>query len=271
MKKQKNEKNRNRLVFLGTGGGGYVMFTQARKTGGIYFELGKRFILDPGPGSLVYSQKLGLKPEKWDGMLVSHKHPDHCTDADALIDGMARDRRPFLVAEEHCLEPKDGMYPCISEYHKRISDTRAVKPGERVEIDSMEIAVNKADHYSPTVGFTFFCDNLRVGYASDGAYYKGQEKGYEGCSILILNVLTPKHRRLTKRHMSTEEAIELVNKMKKKPELVIITHFSFWMLRANVWAQAKLLEKATGVKAIPAEDFMELDLETLKTRKLRAK
>ena len=259
---------KNRLVFLGTGGGGSVTSTQVRKTGGIYFELGdKRFILDPGPGSLIYSQKLKLKI---DGLLISHIHPDHCTDANILLDAISRDKKPFLVAGEPCLKPGEE-YPCVSKYHQSLSNVYPVKAGDELDVDGIKVSVHRSDHYSPTVGFTISHNNTRVSYACDGKYYKGQEKNYD-CDVLILNVLTPDHvGTMPKKHMSTKEAITLIKGMEHKPRLVIITHFSFWMLRANVWAQAKLVEKETGVKTIPAEDFMELDLDSLKIKKIKIK
>lgn len=260
---------KNRLIFLGTGGGGSVTYTQTRKTGGVYFELGdKKFILDPGPGSLVYSHKLGLKPESWDGVLITHIHPDHCTDANVILDAISRDKKPFLVAGEPCLKP-GNEYPCVSKYHQSISNAYPVKVGDKVGVDGIKITANLADHYSPTVGFVISYNKIVVGYASDGIYYKGQEKGYGGCDVLILNLLVPPGKKATKKHMGVEDAIKLVSAIKNKPKLVVITHFSFWMLRANVWAQARRIQDETGVKTIPAEDFMELDLETLNAKKLK--
>ena len=269
-------KKRDRIVFLGTGGGKSVMFTQVRKTGGVYIELdGKKFIVDPGPGALIYAQKLKLRPEKWDAILLSHFHPDHCTDANVLLDGISHlgNKKPLLIAEEQCLKHNnkhESYHQCISNYHQALADVRAAKPGSRIAVNGLGIRVNRADHYDPTVGFTI-AGSKQIGYPSDGTYYKGQGKGYD-CDVLILNILVPKGKKAKLfKHMSVDDAIKLIKAIKKKPKLVIITHFSFWMLRSNVWAQAKIIEKATGIKTIPAEDFMEVDLDTLKTRKLKEK
>ncbi|MFH0832464.1 MAG: MBL fold metallo-hydrolase [Candidatus Aenigmatarchaeota archaeon] len=255
----------NRMVFLGTGGGKNVMFTQVRKTGGIFVELdGTRFIIDPGPGSLVNAQKLGLTLQKLDGILLSHLHPDHSTDANALLDGI---RDPILIAEEHCLKPKDRYYPCVSKYHQEKSKVKAMKKGKKTKIKNLIVEAVNADHYVPTIGFKIK-GSKTIGYASDGTYFKGQEKYFENCDLLILNVLVPKEEKAEPHwHMSVENAIEMLNKIKKKPRLVVIQHFSFWMLRANVANQAKIMEEETGVKCIPAEDFMELNLNTLSTKK----
>ncbi len=275
----KKESHKNRLVFLGTGGGKNVMAQQARRTGGIFVELsalmpkasddsGIKFIIDPGPGCLVHAVSRKLEPETWNGVLLSHLHPDHSTDANAIIDCIAaRGRKPFLVAEEHCIKPKDDYYPCLSRFHQKISDVYAMRAKKKININSIEISATKSDHYAPSIGFVIR-NTVKIGYASDGTYYKGQEKNFEGCDLLILNVLVPKGEAAKKRwHMSVDEAVELVNAIKKKPRLVIIQHFSFWMLHSDARAQAKIIEKETGTKAIAAEDFMEIDLDSMKIKK----
>ena len=261
-------KKSNRLVFLGTGGGKSVMFTQFRKTGGIFVELDNtRFIIDPGPGSLVYSQKMKLNPGKLDGLLLSHLHPDHSTDANALLDGM---KNPFLIAEEHCLKPRDAYYPCVSKYHQANSVVHTAKINKKIKLKNLDIVVNRADHYAPTVGFKIIGSKI-IGYPADGTYYKGQEKNYD-CDLLILNILVPKgEAAMPNKHMSVDEAIKLIKGIKKKPKLVVITHFSFWMIRANVWLQARKIQEATGIKTIAAEDFMEIDLNNLSIKKLSDK
>ncbi|MBI2970999.1 MAG: MBL fold metallo-hydrolase [Candidatus Aenigmarchaeota archaeon] len=262
----------NRLVFLGTGGGKNVMFTQARKTGGIYIELDNvKMILDPGPGSLVNARKLKLHPERWNALLLSHLHPDHATDANVYLDGM---QEAVLVAEEHCVLQnkkwqgrKYDYYPCISLYHRnRVKEVHAVVPKDKVTLGPLALAAVKTDHYDPTVGFRI--DGSRsIGYAADGTYYKGQEKRFDGCNVLILNVLVPKGVQAKKHwHMGVDDAVVMVRKMRQKPKLVVIQHFSFLMLRNDVRAQAKHIEKETGVRTIAAEDFMEINLDGMEAR-----
>jgi phosphoribosyl 1,2-cyclic phosphodiesterase len=79
------------LVFLGTGGGRFATITQKRRTGGIRFLSDTlNMHVDPGPGALIYSLSRNLDPQKVGAILVSHSHPDHCTDAEVLIEAMTR-------------------------------------------------------------------------------------------------------------------------------------------------------------------------------------
>lgn len=252
----------NYLVFLGTGGGGKVVFRQVRASGGIYIEInGKRFIVDPGPGSLVNMRKLKLKDPH--GILLSHAHPDHFTDANILLDGI---ENPFLIAERHCIEGRENEWPCITRYHQsKCSFLKAMEAGDTTEIPSSEIMVRatKTEHPIPAIGFVI-TGSRKIGYLSDTVYFRGMEKPFDDCDLIILNVLVPSGKvPLENKHLGIDDAINFVNALKNKPKLAIIQHFSFWMLKNNVEKQAKLAEKKTSVRTIAAKDFMKINLEKL--------
>ncbi len=256
---------KNYLVFLGTGGGRSVLYAQVRATGGIYVSLDDlRFIIDPGPGSLVWFRKLKL-PEPH-GILLSHLHIDHSNDVNVYLDGI---KDPFLVAERHCVEQSEDRYPVVSKYHlKKVKSLMIVDPGSKVELpNGIKVETTKADHYVPTVGFKISGSRI-IGYTSDGPYFEGQEKPFEGSDIMIMNVLAPHGEKpLPKKHMTLDGAISFINNLNDKPKLVILSHFSFWILRADVYKQAKIMERETGVKTIPADDFMKIDIDSLEKLK----
>jgi len=255
----------NKIIFLGTGGGKSVTAKQARKTGGIFLELNrKKIIIDPGPGTLVYSNSLKLYPENWDIVLLSHIHPDHSTDVNIILDCIVNNKKkPVLLANKECLRGDKNEFPCISKYHQELSEVHEMKDSKKVKIGNVEIKAVHAEHYSPTLGFVIQGEKT-VGYTSDGPYYEGQEKNFENCDIIIFNVLGPVGTKIDKKkHMHVECAIELLKKLKKKPKIAVITHFSFWMIKANVYKQAKIIQEATGVKTVAAEDFMTIDLDKM--------
>lgn len=271
----------NRIIFIGTGGGRHSMASQVRKTGGTYVELdGMRLIIDPGPGALVYSHALQLDHEKWDGMLLSHYHIDNSSDANALIDIMkgapteGEKKDIFVVAEEHSIRMKKDTneYPRISKYHQKlVKNLFPAKAGEKIKAGSLSIETTRTDHGMPCIGFVIR-GSKSIGYAADGAYFTGQEDYFKNCDILILNTLVPKGGEIRPHyHMSVDGAIKLIKAMPSKPKLVVLTHFSPWMLRSNLYKQVKIVQDATGVRTIFAEDFMELDVDSFSTRTLQAK
>lgn len=256
---------KNRLVFLGTAGGRQMVFSQERKSGGLLLELdGKRLLVDPGPGSLVHMQSLKLSPEKLDAVLLSHIHLDHSTDANAVLDGM---EKPLLVAEEHCVRKKPDFddWPRVSKYHQKKAQVFAVSPDTGASVGSIRIDATKTNHTCPCVGFVVG-GSVRIGYASDGVYFKGQEKYFEGCDVLVLNVHVPKGHESMEKYMSVDDAVLFLRALRKKPRLIVITHISQFMIRANLWRQIKIISESTGCNVMFAEDFMELDLNSLETK-----
>ncbi len=263
--------NMNRLIFLGSGGGRGMIRTQERKTAGIYAELDNIcFAFDPGPGALLTAISLKLQPEKWNGVLVSHMHIDHCTDANAILDSIASNSiQPFLVAEKHCIEPKNNKekindyYPCITMYHQKLAKLYPMEPGKSVKVSGMEIMAVRADHYDPTIGFTIKTKNLKLGLTSDSVYYNGMEKFYSGCDVLVVNTAVPMASEGPKHHMSVKDLITLLKNMEQKPKLTIIDRLTGFMVRANIWKQVKIAQDATKCKIINSEDSMEIDLDNL--------
>ncbi|MDG6221546.1 MAG: MBL fold metallo-hydrolase, partial [Candidatus Thermoplasmatota archaeon] len=110
-----------RITFLGTGGGRFSTITQRRATGGILVEDGNRLHIDPGPGALVHLVAKGFDPQKLDGVLVSHCHPDHYNDAEILVEAMTsggNKKRGLLLGSVSVMEGIDGFSAAVSPYHQ---------------------------------------------------------------------------------------------------------------------------------------------------------
>jgi ribonuclease BN (tRNA processing enzyme) len=258
----------NRIVFLGTGAGDVTMITQEINTSSIYCELDElKFLIDPGPGTLVNAKKYGINLLELNGVLLSHPHPDHYTDANVIITVFDKEGT-FLIAEETCLKGNQDFFPCVSKFHQsRPSKVFPMKPNDTVEVSGLKITAIKAKHYSPCIGFLIE-GTKKISYAADGIYTEENCKKFKNSDILILNTFIPfkseaaseyyfmqKHGVL---HMSVEDAIEIVKIA--KPKLAIIQHFSKKFLEANPEKQAEIIEKTTGVRTVAAKDGMEINL-----------
>jgi phosphoribosyl 1,2-cyclic phosphodiesterase len=76
---------------------------------------------------------------------------------------------------------------------------------------------------------------------------------------MILSVTRPLNARIPF-HLDTEDAVKLVSQI--NPEIAIITHFGYKMLRENtVEKQADWIWKETGIKTIAAKDSMRISME----------
>lgn len=255
----------NKLVFLGTGCGSKNMLTQEIATSALYFDYdGLKFILDPGPGTLINAKKYNINILDLDGILISHPHPDHCTDANAILTGFGYDKRErFLIANRSCLEMTKNSWPCVSKYHISLPKTvKSMNVGDKIKIKDVSFETTESRHYDCGMGFKI-SGSRNIGYVGDGNYFNGQEKQYKGCELLIFNVLVPfAYKERFAQHMNTEGVISFLEKY--KPKLAIIQHFSEKILAAGIDKQARIIEEKTGVRTVAARDGMAIDLYKLK-------
>lgn len=265
----------NKIIFLGTGAGDEGMVLQVVRTSCIYCELdGVKFLIDPGPGTLVNLKDNKIDIFDLDGILISHPHPDHYTDANAILTALF-DKDAFLIAEETCLKGNQDFFPVVSKFHQsHTSRVFPMKPDDTVEINNLKITAVKAKHYSPCVGFSIE-GTKRISYVADGIYTEEDCKKFKNSDIMILNTYIPfeseavteyyfmqKHGIL---HMSVEDAIQIVKTA--KPKLAVIQHYNKKFLELNPKKQGEIIEKATRTKTIAAEDSMKINLDNLKVEK----
>ena len=252
------------IVVLGTGGGRFATITQMRATGGIrlgFDNIG--FYIDPGPGTLVQCKRFRQNPQKVDGIFVSHVHPDHSNDVNAMIEAMTHGmtkNRGTLVSTKAVIDGFEGAGPVVTPYHKKQpGNVLVIGEGEQHTINEVEVRVLKAKHSAPdTVGFSFNHADKHIVYSADTEYFEGISEQYKGADILILNVLRPEGVGLPG-HLSTEDAIKIGKEA--KPKLIVIQHFGMKMLQAGPAREAQKIQRETGIRTIAAEDGMRLSLE----------
>ena len=250
------------LIFLGTGGGRFAMLTQKRRTGGIrLIDENVNVHIDPGPGALIYSLKLGLNPQKVNAVLVTHGHPDHYANAELMTEAMTRGmtkRSGVLAASRSVLFGNNVCGPSISRYHQqKPSELIEMRPGTSFNIDDVTVMVQKAQHSDPdTVGLKMFFPEVGViSYTSDTEYFEGLGRAYKDSKVLILCAMRPSGSPF-KGHMTTDDAIKIIEEA--EPECAITTHFGMKMIFSGPSREARKIEEATGVRTISAYDGMRV-------------
>ena len=252
-----------RIIFLGTGGGRFVVITQLRATGGWILEMDNQMLhIDPGPGALVMAKKYRVRLDKLTGILCSHAHPEHYTDLEVVIEAMTRgctEKKGVLIASEHVLKGEGKYRAVVSPYHQEaVEEVVMLKPGDKTRVGGIQVTATPTRHGDVKgVGFVFKGSHT-VGYTSDGEYFKGMEKHYRGCDCLIMNVLRPRGKTWP-HHLNTESAAKLV--ARSKPKLAITQHFGMLALRAGPEKEAAWIQEQTGIKTIAARDGMVIELD----------
>jgi phosphoribosyl 1,2-cyclic phosphodiesterase len=258
-----------KITFLGTAGGRIVIMTQIRASGGFVLEMdGERIHVDPGPGALVRAKQYGVNLRKLTGLVLSHAHPDHYTDAEMIIESMTegtRKKRGVLIGNENVIKGGEEYRPAVSPFHlKLVGRCEILRPGRKTNIGKIEILAVPTRHgEEKALGFVFR-GSKTLGYVGDSEYFGGQEKHFEGCNYLVLNVLRPRNIEWPE-HMNSNQAVKLLSGV--KPSFAIIQHFGMLMLKANPEREAKWIESQTGVRTVAARDGMTIDLEKGQTER----
>jgi phosphoribosyl 1,2-cyclic phosphodiesterase len=251
-----------KLIFLGTGGGRFSTIYQIRSTGGLYVMDGVNMHIDPGPSAAHQMHRAKLDPAKTDAVLISHCHPDHYTDAEVMIEGMSRGglkKRGTLLASRSVLEGLNMHGPAISSYHRSLLHSiEMAEPRGETMLGDVRVRFTSTKHNDPTgVGFILETSDGLVSYVSDTELDENVSRQQEGCRVLILPLTRPSEARIPN-HLCTEDAIEFVREV--RPEMAIMTHFGAKLIYAGADRQAAMIEKATGVRTVAAEDLMSVQL-----------
>ncbi|MEM2896562.1 MAG: MBL fold metallo-hydrolase [Candidatus Bathyarchaeia archaeon] len=250
------------MIFLGTGGGRFVTFTQKRHTGGIRLLNLINLQIDPGPGAIVYSNMLKLNPTRTEALFISHCHPDHYCDSEIFIEAMTfgmTKKRGILLGPKSVLRGNEVCGPCVSNYHKAMPEkVYEVNPKDEIQLKDLKIRITKALHTDPdTVGLRIESPWGDIGYTSDTEFFQGIIEWYRGVRCLILCVLRPRNSPW-KGHLCTDDAIKMLKSL--NPELAIITDFGIKMLTANPSFEANYIKDETGIPTIAAFDNMRFSM-----------
>jgi ribonuclease BN (tRNA processing enzyme) len=254
-----------KIIFLGTGGARFVTITQVRATGGWVLELaGEMIHIDPGPGALVRAKQYGVNLQKLTGMVISHAHPDHATDAPLVLEAMTQGafkKKGAVIANEIVFKGAEEFLPVFSSYHlKAIGRQEIMEPGRKISLGKIRIEAIRAVHPEPkSLGYVFSGEGRKVGYTGDGEYYGGQEDHFQGCDYLLVNCHHPRGIKY-KGFMNAEEARRLIEGA--KPGMAVLTHFGMRMMRGVAEREAGWIQEQTGIKTIAARDGMVIDSES---------
>jgi phosphoribosyl 1,2-cyclic phosphodiesterase len=258
------------LDILGTGGGRFVMTSQLRRTAGIRLtEQNTQVHIDPGPGALVFSNWAGLSPEKLNGLIITHCHPDHYSDAEVFIEAMTRGisaKRGVLAGTRSVLRGDGTIGPCISRYHQgTVRDIIEIYEGTNFKVNSLSFTATEAKHSDPfSVGLRINTANGNIGYTSDTGYFSGLAESYNDIRLLIICTMWPRNNPI-KIHLNTDEALMLIEE--SRPKACLLSHFGMRMLRAGPEKEAEYLREQTGIPVYAATDGVRVSLKDAITLK----
>ena len=259
-----NSEQMNKIKFLGTAGGRFVVSKQLRKSGGLWISLDDtNLLIDPGPGSLVrcLSSKPKLDPRELDGIIISHRHIDHTNDVNIIIEAMTNggfNKKGVLFTPKESLDDDPVVLKYVRKYLDKIEILKE-KGSYKIGNISFTTPVKHIHHNVETYGFNIFGKKNSISIITDTMYFDGLESYYNE-DILILNVVFYENKKEFE-HFDLKDVERII--AANKPKLTILTHFGMSMIKAKPWEIAENLSKKIGVKVIAASDGLELDLSQL--------
>jgi phosphoribosyl 1,2-cyclic phosphodiesterase len=221
--------------------------------------------VDPGPGALVraLNNVPPCNPRELDAIVLSHKHLDHSSDVNALIEAMTSGgfrRRGAVFAPADAFEAEPVILPYARRFPERI---------EYLEPSSGPYRIGNVDLYTSmqhvhavaTHGLHFRYDGLCVSYLPCGRFVDALAADYASRhpDVLVINVLRYRDE-MNVDHLTWPDARRVVAEI--RPKVVVFQHFGTKMLEAQPVKLAQELEDELNLRAIAAYDGLVLDLET---------
>jgi len=263
----------NYIVFLGTAGARFMVIGQHLASGGVWLNLdGTEILVDPGPGCIVQTIKQGLEPEKLNAIILTHRHLDHSSDLNIMIEAMTRGG---LTKRGQLFLPADalGCEPVVFSYlHDYLGSITLLEKGRRYSIGNISfITPVKHIHSVETYGMVFQTADHTLSYITDSRFFNGLLESYCG-ELIIINVVfldNKPHTALPPKfpadHLSLLDAEQIIIAL--KPKVAILTHFGTRIWRANPSSVAEDISQRTGIRVLAAQDGMRFYLSEIKEKK----
>jgi ribonuclease BN (tRNA processing enzyme) len=142
---------------------------------------------DAGPGTFT---ALPVDPDMVDAIVVSHQHPDHCSDLFTAFHSWTYRPDPRrgvpLYAPQEVWDRMSGFLD--SGQGSRLGETFAFEPvegGDSVRVGSMEITFATMDHSVPTVGSLWDGGGRTLFYTADTGPGGDWQHLAEGVGVLL--------------------------------------------------------------------------------------
>jgi len=255
------KKLKNKIYFLGTGGGATMVSLQKYSTAGFWVNIeGVDLYFDPGPGALWQIRRAHLSPDDLKAVMVTHNHLDHTSDLNALIESIHYqiNKGGFNYKDYVVFFPPDTL-ECISKYHRQMPGRLIkVKSQGRYKVGRLTIRTTKKllekPYYRSSLevfGYLVSGKKHKFLYLPETMYQKGMFKGLKA-DLVILNAMKAEGPLY-------ENTVKVINEL--KPKLVLLRHWVKDSADYGIKKFAAKLSKETKVKIIPLEDGNIFNLE----------
>ncbi|NLI70711.1 MAG: MBL fold metallo-hydrolase [Firmicutes bacterium] len=244
------------IKIMGTAGARFVVKQQLRSSAGTWCRFGgTNFLIDPGPGTLVncFASTPKLDPDLLDGILLSHRHLDHSTDLNIMVEAMTNgtyNRRGAVFLPASAVDFEPVLFSYLQAAVERMV---ILEEGGRYEFCNIKFST-PVTHLHPVenYGFKFELPYGKISFITDTAYFPELIDHYRADMLIINVVLYEPVQARHIQHLDLVRVRELIRNI--RPAVAVLTHFGTTMLANNPDRLAENLTEEIGVKVIAASD-----------------
>jgi phosphoribosyl 1,2-cyclic phosphodiesterase len=201
----------------------------------------------------VQIRKRKLDPLKLDGIILTHRHLDHCADVNTMVEAMTEGgfrKRGILLCPADALDDDPVVLRYLRDY---VEEVKVLEPHCEYAFGGLRLTSGPRHiHPVETYGLIFHTQAGTVALVTDTRYFPELAKEYR-CDYMIVNVVLMEPREGLD-HVSVPEAARLI--AAARPKKAIITHFGMTVWRARPWEVAQRMTEETGVSVVAARDGM---------------
>ena len=207
---------------------------------------------DAGPGTFTALCGL-MDPRRLDGVLLSHRHPDHCTDFFALYHALAYggyEGGPMPVICPPGLAELLAGFAGGPALRQTFSFAEG-EAGEEWEIGGLRITAAAANHPPPTWAFRFAAAGRSLAYTADTGPSREVEELAAGCDLLLAEAALQEPRRpaYPDHHMTGREAGEMAARAGARR--LMLTHLPPSLQPERTMLEAEAAFSGQVVLAVP--------------------
>ena len=211
-----------------------------------------RVLCDAGPGTLT---SLPIHVDMLDGVVISHQHPDHCSDVLTLFHALTY--RPDPPDPIPLLAPQSVWDRLVAFLDKDIEcfAFQAVSEGDQVSLGDIRVSFATMNHSVPTVGSRWEANNRSFFYTGDTGPSGSWKEAAENVNLLVCEA---SYQDATEdasypQHMSARAAGKIAREV--GAEALMLTHIPPHLDKSVSVAEAEAEFGKTVRLAVPGADF----------------
>jgi ribonuclease BN (tRNA processing enzyme) len=213
---------------------------------------GTRVWCDAGPGTFM---SLPMDPDLIDGVVVSHQHPDHCSDLTAAYHAWTYRPNPRDPVPVYAPQSVWDRLVGFIEREPACFSFSPVWTGDRIDIGKISIEFVEMDHSVPTVGSRWTSDNRTLFYTGDTGPAGEWRSLASGVDVMLseASVQGPTADKEFPQHLTAGEAGEIAREV--GAERLVLTHIPPYLQPSISVSEAEATFGRPVALAVPGASF----------------